>query len=52
MKKIGFIVQFLCLALFSFGQSAEEGIRFIEGEIWENILKMAQEQNKIGRAHV
>ena len=26
MKKIGFIVQFLCLALFSFGQSAEEGI--------------------------
>ena len=46
MKKIGFIVQFLCLALFSFGQSAEEGIRFIEGEKWENILKMAQEQNK------
>ena len=38
MKKIGFIVQFLCLALFSFGQSAEEGIRFIEGEKWENIL--------------
>ncbi len=46
MKKIGFIVQFLCLTLFSFGQSAEEGIRFIEGEKWENILKMAQEQNK------
>lgn len=47
MKKIGFIVQFLCLTLFSFGQSAGEGIRFIEGEKWENILKMAQEQNKI-----
>lgn len=31
MKKIGFIVQFLCLALFSFGQSAGDGIRFIEG---------------------
>lgn len=46
MKKIGFIVQFLCLALFSFGQSAGDGIRFIEGEKWENILKMAQEQDK------
>ena len=46
MKKIGFVVQFLCLALFSFGQSAGEGIRFIEGEKWENILKMAQEQDK------
>ena len=46
MKKIGFIVQFLCLALFSFGQSAGDGIRFIEGEKWENVLKMAQEQDK------
>ena len=46
MKKIGFIVQFLCLALFSFGQSAGDGIRFIEGEKWENVLKLAQEQDK------
>ena len=46
MKKIGFLVQFLCLALFSFGQSAGDGIRFIEGEKWENVLKMAQEQDK------
>lgn len=46
MKQIGCIIQFLCLALFSFGQSTDEGIRFIEGEKWENILKMAQEQDK------
>ncbi len=39
MKKIGFIVQFLCLALFSFGQSAGDGIRFIEGEKWEKCLE-------------
>lgn len=46
MKKIGFIVQFLCLTLFSLGQSAGYGISFIEGEKWENVLKMAQEQDK------
>ena len=46
MKKIGFVIQFLCIALFSFGQSAENGIRFIEGEKWENVLKAAQEQDK------
>lgn len=39
MKKIGFVVQFLCLALFSFGQSAGEGIRFIEGEKWGKYLE-------------
>ena len=46
MKKIGFVIQFLCIALFSFGQEAENGIRFIEGEKWENVLKAAQEQDK------
>ena len=43
MKKIGFVIQFLCIALFLFGQADKNGIRFIEGEKWENVLKMAQE---------
>lgn len=35
----------LCLAFGVSGQ-ANEGIRFIEGEKWENVLQMAQQQNK------
>ena len=46
MKKIGFVIQFLCIALFLFGQADKNGIRFIEGEKWENVLKAAQEQDK------
>lgn len=46
MKKLMFVSQFLWLTVFAFAQPANEGIQFIEGEKWDNILKMAQAQDK------
>lgn len=46
MKKSVLLLQLLLLTLLSFAQTADEGIRFKEGEPWENVLKMAREQNK------
>ena len=45
MKKSVLLLQFLFLAVLTFAQTGN-GIRFIEGEKWENVLKMAQEENK------
>lgn len=42
MKKLGIICVFALLGASVFGQ----GIKFMEGEKWDNVLKMAQEQDK------
>lgn len=46
MRKIGIIISILCISLLSLAREVGNGIRFIEGEKWDNILKMAQEQDK------
>lgn len=46
MKKLILVSQFLLFTVFMFAQGAGDGIRFIEGEKWDNVLKMAREQDK------
>lgn len=45
MKKVIFLVLLLFFTAAGFSQQ-EVGIHFIEGEKWNEVLKMAQEQNK------
>ena len=45
MKKAIFLVLLLFFTAAGFSQQ-EAGIHFIEGEKWNEVLKMAQEQNK------
>lgn len=46
MKKITLRLLLLFLTVQGFAQQQTEGIRFIEGEKWENVLSMAQEKDK------
>lgn len=46
MKNLLLIAQILLVSQWTSAQSATDGIRFIEGEKWEKILSIAQEQNK------
>lgn len=46
MKKYLLLLVICLLGKTVFSQQAGDGIHFLEGEKWENILKMAQEQDK------
>lgn len=46
MKRLILFLQFLLLNLGIFAQSGEEGVHFLEGVPWENVLEMAGKQDK------
>lgn len=46
MRQITIALFLLMLTLRTFAQETGDGIRFIEGEPWANVLRMAQEQDK------
>ena len=47
MRKIFILICLFGLSVnLAYAQQADKGIRFLEGEAWENVLKLAQEQNK------
>ena len=47
MRKIFILICLFGLsANLAYAQQADKGIRFLEGEAWDNVLKMAQEQDK------
>ena len=46
MKKYLLLLVICLLGKTGFSQQAGDGIHFLEGEKWENILKMAQDQDK------
>ena len=47
MRKIFILICLFGLSVnLAYAQQADKGIRFLEGEAWENVLKLAQEQDK------
>lgn len=47
MRKIFILICLFGLSVnLAYTQQADKGIRFLEGEAWENVLKLAQEQDK------